>query len=180
MPPFTTKAQGGQCYNGHMDENPYETSQVEPRIRRGPAKKRRWWPVVAVLSVLALAAVLIFTAWTVQNTLEAVYDSYAVKTTADLIIEHMKENEGRWPSDWDDLRHIAQTKHMHSGAFPEVADRVNVDWDADPSELRKAEPRPDGPPFRVIWLKSSRDVHWEGMEPNQLILDYLKQSDSAD
>jgi hypothetical protein len=162
---------------GRMDTNPYETPHVEPRKRRDPTRKRRWWPVAAVLAALAVVALAIFVVVSIRNTIEIVDDAYAVRFTAELVIDYMEANGGRWPSGWDDLRGVYDKNPDY---FPELVELVNVDWGADPNELRKASPKPDGPPFRVIWLKDGREVYWEDMEPNQMILDYLKRTDSAE
>jgi hypothetical protein len=48
-----------------------------------------------------------------------------------------------------------------------------VIFDARPEQLVRIAQDGEKPPFRVIWLQSGRQWHWEGAEPNHLILDYL-------
>lgn len=81
----------------------------------------------------------------------------------------MDEHGGQWPRNWEDLG-IAPNGNLDQ--------RVEVDWSADPKELLKM-PRPDvGPPFRVIYLRNGRSTHFDGREPNQMILDFLEARQS--
>jgi hypothetical protein len=115
-------------------------------------------------------------------------EAYAVWQTADLVIDHMKRHKSAWPRGWDDLlppaagtgASVAERGGVVEVGFRPPADigrlqeLVEVDWSADPRELARAAEGAGSPPFRVIWLKSGRRTAFEGCEPNQLILDYLK------
>ncbi|MEX1098314.1 MAG: hypothetical protein WED34_19875 [Planctomycetales bacterium] len=98
--------------------------------------------------------------------------AYAVWHTAEAIIAYMEQHDDMWPTNWEDLRPYARTG---PNTFEELQERVGIDWNANPEELAKATPLAGKPPFRVIWLKDGTGIHYEGMEPNQMILEYLQQ-----
>jgi len=59
-------------------------------------------------------------------------------------------------------------------SIEELQGLVIVDWDANPDELIRAPRREGRPPFRVIYLRNGKSTHYQGREPNQMILDYLE------
>lgn len=88
----------------------------------------------------------------------------------------MDANDGQWPRNWNDLRDDYQTCVARSGqpwTFDELSSRVDVDWDANPIELLPIDDDSEIG-LRVISLRSGSDAHWQGREPNTIILDYLK------
>jgi hypothetical protein len=104
-------------------------------------------------------------------------DSYAQWWVADMVIEHMERNDGNWPRSWDDFAEPYEICAGRSGrpwSFEELRNRVTVDFDADPARLASAAAT-QTPPFHVIYLRSGKEHHWEGKEPNQMILDYLSE-----
>ena len=93
-----------------------------------------------------------------------------------MCIEHMEANDGEWPQNWDDLRDDYQTCVDRSGVswtFDELAACVEIDWDANPIELVPVNDD-TGVELHVIWLRNGSNAHYEGREPNTMILDYLK------
>jgi len=93
-----------------------------------------------------------------------------------LMVRHLEENDGAWPSGWEDLRddYDAQTSSGNAPwSFGELKDRTIVDWDADPSELVEAELRHDAPPFYVVTVRNGQYTHW-GFDPNEMILECLQ------
>lgn len=40
--------------------------------------------------------------------------------------------------------------------------------------LVKAQFKEKGPPFRVIWLRNGKGTHYQGKEPNGMVLEYLR------
>ena len=104
-------------------------------------------------------------------------DAYAQWWVADMVIEHMERNDGAWPKSWDDLREpytICAGRSGPSWSFDELRERVEVDFNTDPDQLIAAA-SDASPPFRVIYLRSGGQHHWEGREPNQMILSYLNE-----
>jgi hypothetical protein len=145
-------------------------------------RRRKVILIVLVASLLVGVAV-----WTlvVKPAAEGIRNAYAVWWGSDMVIEHMETNGGAWPTCWDDLRDDYQTCVDTAGqpwTFEELRGRLVIDWSADPAELAKAHEKPDGPPFRAIWLQNGPSTHWSGREPNQMILDYLrhKQREATD
>ncbi|XAM00751.1 hypothetical protein OT109_05030 [Phycisphaeraceae bacterium D3-23] len=104
-------------------------------------------------------------------------NAYAVWCVADIVILHMEANDGDWPTGWDDLRddHATRAGSDDPRDFKELQERVEVDWLADPAALVTASPDYENPPFNVIRLRDGRREYWGGAEPNQLILDYLRE-----
>lgn len=102
---------------------------------------------------------------------------YAVWWVADMVIEHLESNGGRWPTTWDDLQDDYDACVRRSGAawkFDELQERVTVDWNANPSELARSSAETEGPPFLVIKVRNNVNVYWGHQEPNRKILEYLK------
>ena len=125
-----------------------------------------------------------------QATNVIIPNAYAVWWTADLVIEHMEKNDGAWPRSWDDLR--ATSEQAYKGTVStnldgtviaefrpretvdELQQRVEIDWTAYPRELVRVDFKEEGPPFRVIWLRNGKSTHYQGKEPNEMVLEYLK------
>jgi hypothetical protein len=109
-------------------------------------------------------------------------NAYAVWWVADMVIEHMEANGGRWPTGWDDLADDYEMCTKRSGrpwTFEDLRSRVKVDWHADPKALSRTRDRGQEKPFRAIWPKDRSSVYWDGREPNRMILDYLKKQKEA-
>jgi hypothetical protein len=108
---------------------------------------------------------------------ESIHNSYAVWWVADMVVEHLQANSGKWPEGWEDLRDDYQTCVKRSGqpwTFEELSQRVIIDWHADPQQLLLASQGLDRPAFRVISLRDGTTSHWGTLEPNRIILEYLR------
>jgi hypothetical protein len=156
----------------------------EVRRRRGAAVVLEGRSLIMSRTSKALTVAVVVAlgagAWTVYLALESVHNAYAVWWVADMVVEHMKANDGAWPNDWDDLRDDYETCTARSGrpwSFEDLSTRVTVDWHAQPSRLAEQARRDSVSPFRVIWLANGSESHWEGMEPNQIIVRYLNSAD---
>lgn len=147
-----------------------------------PAERPMQFSLRALLLVVAGCAVVLsiyFSAVSLIRYVEdKVSDAYAVEWVVTVVIDHMETHDGAWPQNWDDLR-AAYSRYGNPWDFDDLRSRVCVDFDADPEKLVLAEPRPDGPPFRVVYLCRGGDTHGVGGEPNQRILDYLKRKAEA-
>lgn len=104
-------------------------------------------------------------------------NAYAVWNVADLLADYMDMHDGAWPHSWDDLRkNDKDLNGLNETKLANLQDRVEVDWNADPSILATLPERDDGKaPFRVIWLRNGTDVYWSGASPNRLIQFYLQR-----
>jgi hypothetical protein len=151
-----------------------------------PAKGRLIVGLVIVIVAIAVWASVVF----IRAVLDVPRQAYAVWWTADLVIAYMERHDGAWPRDWEDLRALAEgatevtesTEHdrrvivefrPHAN-IEELQRPVLIDWDAKPEELLRAPRKEGGPPFRVIYLRNGKSTHYEGREPNQMILEYLE------
>jgi hypothetical protein len=117
-------------------------------------------------------------------------NAYAVWWTADLVIEHMETHGGAWPRSWDELHLTSQQAYKGTvstnrdgtwiaefrprASLDDLQQRVEIDWMADPASLALVKRPSKGPPFRVIRLRNGKATHYEGREPNEMILEYLE------
>ena len=111
-----------------------------------------------------------------------VRDSYAQWWAADMVIEYMMENHGRWPRNWEELRDPHEAIAKQAGkpwTLAEIRDRVEIRFDADPQALRSAALVDYQPPFEVVYLRSGEHHNWKGKEPNRMIWDYLHDSSAT-
>ena len=151
-------------------------------------KARRRLILSLVLVVVAL------TAWAaihlVQRAIELPHEAYAVWWTADLVVAYMEGHDGAWPRSWEDLRALADEASEVTESAPgdgsriiefrpkarieELQRLVDIDWDVDPDELLRRARRNEYPPFQVIYLRNGKSTHYDGREPNQMILQYLE------
>ena len=103
-------------------------------------------------------------------------NAYAQWAAAELVCFHMHTNNGAWPKSWEDLQ-VAWERHegrFHCESVDQVKKLIDIDWEADPAILAQAQDGRENPPFRVIRRRDGGKSHWQGAEPNQLVLDYLK------
>ena len=104
-------------------------------------------------------------------------NSYAQWWVANMVTLHLDVNEQQWPRSWSDLRDDYDVCTERSGkpwTFEELSERVTVDWRVETDTLRSLTSNSDRPPFRVIWLSDGSSTHWESLEPNAMIAEYLK------
>ena len=136
--------------------------------------KKKWKIVLgSVLALFVLGVVLVFVAF--RQSMEAVRDSYAQWDVALALINHMRTRDGAWPKDWAALEEAYKTTpDLRGWGWDNVKTRVEVDFAANPAQLKQAPVRADGLPFRVVWLRNGKTRYWSGAEPNALIAEYLK------
>ena len=128
-------------------------------------------------SLLLLAAGIGFAIFAVRASLIAVDDSYAQWDAALAVISYMERNAGTWPKDWDAVHQgYLSATNLHGLGWDNLQTRVDIDFSADPAELRHMDLLQGEPPFQVIWLRNGKQHHWSGAEPNTLILEYLKKN----
>jgi hypothetical protein len=144
---------------------------------------------VIVIVAIAVWASVVF----IRAVLDVPRQAYAGWWTADLVIAYMERHDGAWPRNWEDLRALAEgatevtefterdgrviVEFRPKASIEELQRLVVVDWDANPDELLRAPRKEGSPPFRVIYLRNGKSTHYEGREPNQMILEYLEWRD---
>ena len=138
-----------------------------------PRRRPRTWPILAAAAVVLVALVLSTVLRLVDR---AVQNAYAVWNVADLIVDHMRAHDGRWPRDWSDLAAACRQRYPSSDVdrmIAEYRERVVVDFSADPQALRAApfDPRTQDRPFSVVWHRRPPQTYYS--EPNVIIWSFL-------
>ncbi len=127
--------------------------------------------------VVAVFAVLCWVAYFARQVLDTPFEAYATWDGANLIIAHLEEHEGRWPSGWHELERIWQKRNGRTRggqSIEELGRRLAIDFKIDVASFASAPATvSDGLP-RPIRLRSGRETHWAGAEPNELVHRYLK------
>jgi hypothetical protein len=147
---------------------------------------RRWLRFSLLAGTTIAIASLACLIWAAYRTAMAdMRNSYAVSWVSEMVVDFMKTHDDAWPSGWDDLKESYHSVARQASdprppdypwSFEELQSRVEVDWHADPKVLATAQRMNDAPPFKVIWLKDGGNAHWSGLEPNELVLKYLRTS----
>jgi len=113
-------------------------------------------------------------------------NAYAAEWSSHFVMEHLKSNNNQWPTGWNELKDdydkAVKSGHRPATTWPELQERIAIDWHADPEIIAENDGTID-PPFRVIWLTDGSNHHWQGFEPNRRIFDYLTtptEIDNAD
>lgn len=134
------------------------------------------WKVAILTALLLLISAVILAGFAIHSSLEVVRDSYAEWDASLAIIHHMKEHGGAWPNSWNELKQAYETTPDLRGPehWEELKQRVDVDFQATPSQLVTKQANDNKPPFKVVWLRNGKAHHWEGAEPNAVIFEYLK------
>jgi hypothetical protein len=146
-----------------------------------------WATIVGTISLIAGGVLF------VRKTLEVPKDTYAMWGAGDLIVEHLKRNTNAWPASWNDLeltyRHLekehSELRTNEAGVrriwdirmystIEEMRSRLQVDWNANVSNLAKAPFTDPVRPFRIVRLLDGKGTHWSGAEPNATIWKYLQ------
>lgn len=136
-----------------------------------PTMSRRNLTIVGVtaIAVLAVVAAANYALKSVNN---LVLNAYASDWTARFVIEHLKANDCRWPTGWDDLREeydtLAEPSH-YAWTFNELQERVVLDWDVDIEAIVNADP-----PVTVFRLADGGTANYNG-DPNVRIRDFVAE-----
>jgi hypothetical protein len=124
------------------------------------------------LVAVAAVSVLCYEAHFVRQLLEVPKDAYATWDGANLVIAHLRYNDGRWPTGWADLEKTFHNRQVrtHGSTMEDIGRRLVIQFDVESSEFasRSAEAIPN-----VIRLRSGKETYWEGAEPNSRVHQYL-------
>ncbi|MCC9603766.1 hypothetical protein LOC67_24715 [Stieleria sp. JC731] len=115
-----------------------------------------------------------------MRTIREIPEAYAAWDTGTLLTTYMDQNDGKWPSGWDDLSTvIGEEQPMlfsrsdsdgNSISKLEYLDKlqsmIKVDWSFDPvpGTLDSPVTRIDGGKFRTVWV---------GAEPNEMVRSFI-------
>jgi hypothetical protein len=109
-------------------------------------------------------------------------NSYAAWTTGNLIVEHLKTHDDRWPRGWSDLREardvIARRGEPIYCDFEKLPKMIAIDWTTDVQQLIERMDSNRGVPFPVVTKLdgSPADHRWgQDTEPNWQVYEYLRE-----
>ena len=134
----------------------------------------------ALLLLTLIVAVIIWQAIaTVNRTkrgLEKTPNAYAAQLVAYMCIEHMKTNEGAWPSGWSQLEDDFDPAYAQSGqklkwTVTDLRNRIEVNWKPDLNAIIS-----DPACEQVIWVSNDPDRETYMTSPNEIISRYLVNS----
>jgi len=132
-----------------------------------------------VISIL-LTGVLLWWGWEMLYILRGLPDAYAMWDAGDLVVDYMGKHADRWPSGWEDLQPSFDAckkgdGYMRGGlTFNEIRNRIEINWHASPQNALLHHT-----PFKSITPRSGNHTIWEGAEPNEMIIQYLRKSGAA-
>ena len=125
--------------------------------------------LISFAIVIPVALILI-----VADIVWGIDDAYAKWGAADMAIHYMEEHEGRWPPDWESLRPLFEVGEGGVGgwSFEHYKSRIDIDFKADPVELRRLSLQADSVPFDVIHAKWTGVTIGDG--PNSELYEYFR------
>jgi len=137
----------------------------------------RFGCVLGVISVVLLT-VLSAGLWLLLPLNSGIDDGYALWGAGEMVIDYLKTHDGKWPRSWDDLRPQFSVNNGRVGgwSFSQFQDRVGIDFNADPDDLRRKSSGSPHADFRVIWAKRDSGIR-VGDDPNQMLCDYFRQQE---
>ena len=138
--------------------------------------RHRW---LIFLSIILGAVVATWICRRVGSAVRGVPDAYARWDVGEILIDHLRHHDDRWPDGWESLRpsydRLAAENRLRGGlTFDELRSRVRIDWTADPHAALR-----DGRPFRAVEVVSGNLLTWEGADPNEMVMDYLPRNRQA-
>jgi len=130
-----------------------------------------------VISLIAISVVIASATFVIHRVNQNIRNSYAVWWAADMVIAHLHDNDGQWPSDWNELRDDYDYLVEHSGrpwSFDELQQRVTIEWNASTNDMAERL-RAGDTNLNVISSSDGSNSHWIDEEPNGKIAEYLKR-----
>lgn len=156
--------------------------------------RRRWkiWLGLAIGIGLVVAGVSLYRA-----VLEVPKNAYAMWAAGELVAQHLRLNDKKWPTGWAQLdvtfravegegKHVKEETRTTEkeqittfdvfipASFEDITNRVSIDWSVDVAKLKQASFTNGVRPFRVITLKNGEGTHYQGREPNAMVWQYLQ------
>jgi hypothetical protein len=128
-------------------------------------------PTLLIVMAGVLCLILIAGGWmALKESGEQVRDAYCLDWASAAIVQHLDDNKGHWPEDWNDLKPAFDkvTASDQSFGFAEVRSRVNVDFGVNPAEPIAAN-------RSFVTLRSGRGVRWDNPDPDERIRTRLRE-----
>lgn len=147
---------------------------LKPRRHEGILKVR--FSLRKMLLLVAVCCVAAFIGDYIRRAATyGVSDAYAEMTAVRLLIAYMNENDGAWPSDWQQLEaYYAWASWNPTMPFEEFQDRIWIDFQANADLMRKAAQSHERSDYNVVFAQQRTGFHFEP-GPNQMIHDYLRE-----
>ena len=138
--------------------------------------KRYLATVAGVLAALVVSAAVVIGAWLAASLYWGIDDAYALLGAGEMVIDYLKTHDGRWPRSWEDLRPQFSVNNGRVGgwSYGRFQDRIDIDFEVDPDDLRRQSAESPRATFRVIrarWDTGMRVLN----DPNQMLCDYFRQ-----
>lgn len=126
--------------------------------------------------IAVLISIPIFVVWFVLNLYFGIDDAYAQWGTVDMTIDYMKSHNGKWPSNWSDLKPSFESGGGRVGgwSFEQFQHRVAIDFSANADELRKQSMASEKVSFRVIYARWTIGSGM-GDGPNAMLYRYFRR-----
>jgi hypothetical protein len=124
-----------------------------------------------------LLSVVLWFVWSTYHFFEyGIDNAYAQWGAAEMVISFMKENDGRWPKGWEDLRPAFDAGKSRVGGwtFEKFQNRIWIDWNADPNALEAAARQSGSPTFHVVAPLDGIDVEWQGKNGDQILYEHFR------
>ncbi|TVQ01161.1 MAG: hypothetical protein EA381_06140 [Planctomycetaceae bacterium] len=131
-------------------------------------------------AAFALTAAVAIVALPIIRTIREIPEAYAAWDTGTLLTTYLAQNDGKWPSGWDDLAtEIEDGKPMLFSPSDDDGNRLSdtafidklrsmviVDWSYQPIPGNASSPvtRVDGAAFRTVWVDA---------EPNEMVRSFV-------
>ncbi len=122
-----------------------------------------------------LVAAVLCIIFAIVTTVTQIDDAYAQLGAAEMVMDYLGDNEGSWPSGWEDLRpYFEEHNGMVTGwSYEKYQQHIYIDFAADPVELRQQARSPEQATFDVIHAKGFLAPHFDP-GPNAMLHGYLK------
>jgi hypothetical protein len=132
--------------------------------------------LMGIVALTAVAMAVLPVLWR-ELTLAWVGDAYALWGAGEMVVDHMKDHNGRWPKGWDDLKpyYDAGGGRVAGWSFDEFQRHVTIRWDVDTRDLETAAKASPVPTFRVIAARQWAAGTIGGHEPNEFLHRYFRE-----
>lgn len=100
----------------------------------------RIWSLLIFVTLTACFAWAIGSAVRLRVAIKESQRGNTIGWVAEMIVSHMNANGGEWPRDWDELHDDYKSVVCEFGQpwqFVELRANVQIDWEADPVEIRE-------------------------------------------
>ena len=149
------------------------TQQNQKPIRF--SRRRRMIAILAA-GVVGVALVVAGTQ-SIRTTINRINNEYAAEHAAEMLTEFLAKHH-RWPRDWEELHGVCAVaipdEKSRDDTFQNVKERVWIDFDVTPEQLRAAiQAQQEEPPI-LLRLRSGERAVWYGADLNKRVLDHLR------